>query len=201
MTQNKEGMQDTGDKKEKHARGKKPAKSGTQTGSAEKKQEELIEEPETWQEDEDPLQILAEKIREQDNKYLRLAAEYDNYRKRTLREKAELTKTAGAEIIAEMLPVVDDLDRAIEAMAGTGDADAIRKGVELIHGKFKDFLSRRGVKEIESMGAGFDTDYHEAVARIPAPDDKTKGKIVDVVKKGYMLNDKVIRYAKVVIGE
>jgi molecular chaperone GrpE len=145
--------------------------------------------------------ILIEKIREQEDRYLRLAAEFDNYRKRTLREKAELTKVAGAEIIAGMLPVIDDLDRAVEAMAGTSDLKAMKKGIELIHGKFRDFLSQKGVKEIRAIGSEFDTDYHEAVTKIPAPAKKDRGKIVDVIEKGYLMNDRVIRYAKVVVGE
>lgn len=153
------------------------------------------------QEEESPLLILEEKVREQENRYLRLAAEYDNYRKRTLREKADLTKMAGADIIAGLLPVVDDLDRAVDAMDNVTDIDAMKKGIELIHGKFKDFLSRKGVKEIKATGAEFDTDLHEAVTKIPAPTEKDKGKIVDVIEKGYLMNDTVIRYAKVVVGE
>lgn len=153
------------------------------------------------QEEESPLLILEEKVREQENRYLRLAAEYDNYRKRTLREKADLTKMAGADIIAGLLPVVDDLDRAVDAMDNVTDIDAMKKGIELIHGKFKDFLLRKGVKEIKATGAEFDTDLHEAVTKIPAPTEKDKGKIVDVIEKGYLMNDTVIRYAKVVVGE
>jgi molecular chaperone GrpE len=145
--------------------------------------------------------ILIEKVRDQEDRYLRLAAEFDNYRKRTLREKAELTKLAGAEIIAGMLPVIDDLDRAVEAMTGTSDLLAMKKGIELIHGKFRDFLSQKGVKEIQAIGSDFDTDYHEAVTRIPAPAKKDRGKIIDVIEKGYLMNDRVIRYAKVVVGE
>ena len=186
--------------REKHAKTKKTDNPEPEAGMTEERPEDTGE-TEAGQDAGDPVKILAEKIKEQENKYLRLAAEYDNYRKRTLREKADLTKMAGAEIISDLLPVVDDLDRAVEAMTNTDDIDAIKKGIELIHGKFRDFLSRKGVKEIEAIGTGFDTDVHEAVARIPAPDNKGKGKVVDVIKKGYMLNDRVIRYAKVVIGE
>lgn len=153
------------------------------------------------EEEENQLLILEEKVREQENRYLRLAAEYDNYRKRTLREKADLTKMAGADIITGLLPVVDDLDRAVDAMDNVTDIDAMKKGIELIYGKFKDFLSRKGVKEIKATGAEFDTDLHEAVTKIPAPAEKDKGKIVDVIEKGYLMNDTVIRYAKVVVGE
>ena len=171
-------------------------------------EDELVEAGENQEEDveieqdeENPLRIFEEKIREQENRYLRLAAEYDNYRKRTLREKADLTKMAGADIIAGLLPVVDDLDRAVDAMDNVSDIDAMKKGIELIHGKFKDFLSRKGVKEIEARGSELDTDLHEAVTKIPAPAKKDKGKIVDVIEKGYLMNDTVIRYAKVVVGE
>jgi molecular chaperone GrpE len=145
--------------------------------------------------------MLAEKLKEQEGKYLRLAAEFDNYRKRTLREKAEMTKNAGADIIYDLLPVIDDMDRAVEAMAGTEDIRAIRKGIELIYGKFRDFLAQKGVKEIKAAGTEFNTDLHEAVTKIPAHSNKDKGKVVDVIQKGYQIDGKVIRYAKVVIGE
>ena len=145
--------------------------------------------------------ILAQKLKEQEDRYLRLAAEFDNYRKRTLREKAEMTKTAGADIIYDLLPAIDDLDRAVEAMSATEDVRAIRKGIELIHGKFRDFLTQKGVKEIRATGTEFNTDLHEAVTKIPSPSKKDKGKVVDVIEKGYQMDGKVIRYAKVVIGE
>lgn len=164
-------------------------------------QENGVDQETGIEEEESPLLILEEKVREQENRYLRLAAEYDNYRKRTLREKADLTKMAGADIITGLLPVVDDLDRAVDAMDKVSDIDAMKKGIELIHGKFKDFLSRKGVKEIKATGEEFDTDLHEAVTKIPAPTKKDKGKIVDVIEKGYVLNDTVIRYAKVIVGE
>ncbi len=159
------------------------------------------EQKEQEERQESPEAALIEKIREQEDRYLRLAAEFDNYRKRTLREKADLTKHAGADLISDLLPVIDDLDRAVEAMEDTRDAAAIKKGIELIHGKFRDFLTSKGVKEIRAAGSEFDTDYHEAVTKIPAPAKKYKGKIVDVIEKGYLMNDRVIRYAKVVVGE
>jgi molecular chaperone GrpE len=165
--------------------------------------EESLQDEHREQEDrqESPEEVLVEKIREQEDKYLRLAAEFDNYRKRTLREKADLTKHAGADLISDLLPVIDDLDRAVEAMSNTSDAAAIKKGIELIHGKFRDFLASKGVREIRATGSEFDTDFHEAVTKIPAPAKKYKGKIVDVIEKGYLMNDRVIRYAKVVVGE
>jgi molecular chaperone GrpE len=153
------------------------------------------------QEKESLEMLLANKIKEQEDKYLRLAAEFDNYRKRTLREKADLTKYAGEEIFSDLLPVVDDLDRAVDAMNNTQDIVAIRKGIDLIYGKFRDFLGQKGIKEIMAKGTEFNTDLHEAVTKIPAPSKKDRGKIIDVIQKGYLMNDKVIRYAKVVVGE
>jgi molecular chaperone GrpE len=140
-------------------------------------------------------------LTDKDDKYLRLAAEFDNYRKRTLREKAELTRLAGEEILIGLLPVVDDFDRAIRSLENTGDVEAMKKGLDLIAVKLRDFLKQNGVKEIEAKGNEFDTDLHEAITKIPAASKKDKGKIVDVVEKGYLLHDKVIRYSKVVIGE
>ena len=141
------------------------------------------------------------KIKELQDKYLRLSAEFDNYRKRTLREKIELTTLANEDILIKLLPVMDDFDRAIQSMNETTDCIAMKEGIDLIYGKFKEFIQSNGVKEIDALHKSFDIDYHEAISKIPAPDKKLKGKIVDVVEKGYFLNDKVIRYSKVVIGE
>lgn len=141
------------------------------------------------------------KIKELQDKYLRLSAEFDNYRKRTLREKIELTKLANEEILIKLLPVMDDFDRAKQSMNETTDCIAMKEGIDLIYGKFKEFIQSNGVKEIDTLNKNFNIDYHEAISKIPAPEKKLKGKIVDVVEKGYFLNDKVIRYSKVVIGE
>ncbi len=145
--------------------------------------------------------ILEEIIREKEEKYLRLAAEFDNYRKRTLKEKFELTKLAGEEIINGLLPVIDDFDRALNSMSNSKDIDAMKKGIDLINVKLREFLKQKGVKEINALGTDFDTDLHEAVTKIPVTAKKDKGKIVDVIEKGYLLHDKVIRYSKVVVGE
>ncbi len=134
------------------------------------------------------------------DKYLRLSAEFDNYRKRTLREKMELIESGGEDVIKSMLAVVDDFDRAMAAMQTATDVASVREGVELIRMKMNDALKGRGVAEIEAVGLPLDTDLHEAVAKFPAGDDK-KGLIIDVVQKGYKLKEKVIRYAKVVVGE
>ena len=134
-------------------------------------------------------------------KYLRLSAEFDNYRKRTLKEKTDLTKSANAELLKDILSVVDDFERGIAHFDDVDDLKSMQEGVVLIYTKFVEFLKQNSVKEIEAKEKDFDIDYHEAMTKIPAPNDKLKGKVVDVLEKGYMLNDKVIRYAKVVIGE
>lgn len=135
------------------------------------------------------------------DKYIRLSAEFDNYRRRTLNEKIILTKTAGENIIVKLLPVVDDFERAMTSMKESKDCDSINSGVELIYGKFKEFLVQNGVKEINALHKEFDTNMHMALTKIPAPKKKLKDKVVDVIEKGYTLNDKVIRFSKVVIGE
>jgi molecular chaperone GrpE len=140
-------------------------------------------------------------LKEEKDKYLRLSADFDNYRKRTLKEKMDLAKLAGEEIFLKILPVLDDLDRALKSVQDASDLDAVKKGIQLIYSKFTDYLSQQGVKEIEALHQDFNTDLHEAVSQIPPPDKKLKGKVVDVVEKGYYLNDKVIRYSKVIIGE
>lgn len=134
------------------------------------------------------------------DKYLRLSAEFDNYRKRTLKEKLDLVATGGEDVIRALLPVIDDIDRALEAMHKTDDIESVRTGIELISTKLRDTLASRGLSEIEAMGNELDTDLHEAIAKIPA-DKKQRGKIVDVVQKGYKLKDKVVRHAKCVVGE
>ncbi len=144
---------------------------------------------------------LQKELSEIQDKYLRLAAEFDNYRKRTLREKTDLMQTAGESLLKDILPVVDDFERGLEVASNAEDMDAVRTGMELIYSKLKEFLTSHGVKEISAMNEPFDADWHDAVTNIPAPSDDMKGKIVDVIQKGYTLNDKVMRYPKVVVGE
>lgn len=141
------------------------------------------------------------KIAELQDKYLRQAAEFDNYRKRTIKEKAELIKSAAEKIMVAELPVVDDMDRALENMEKGMDADACIEGFKLIVHKFKNILTQNGLEKIETDGQDFDTDYHEAIALIPAPAEELKGKILDCVQPGYKLGDKVIRHAKVAVGQ
>jgi len=142
-----------------------------------------------------------EKLDELNDRYLRLAAEYDNYRKRTLKEKMELSKTAGADIMVNILPVMDDFERALGHLDQAKDMAAVKDGILLIYNKFAEFLKQRGIKEIEAKEKDFDTDLHEAITKIPAPNEELKGKVVDVVEKGYFMYDKVIRFSKVVVGE
>ena len=140
-------------------------------------------------------------IEEQKDKYLRLSAEFDNYRKRTMKEKAELILNGGEKSISSILPVIDDFERAIKTMETAKDVKAVKEGVELIYNKFRAVMAENGVKVIETKDQPLDTDYHEAIAVIPAPSEEQKGKILDCVQTGYTLNDKVIRHAKVVVGE
>ena len=148
-----------------------------------------------------PQEDLKQKFDELNDKYLRLMAEFDNYRKRTLKEKMDLTKYAEEDVLKGILKVVDDMERAINNLDTASDMNAVKEGVELIYKKFKSFLETRGLKEVEAMHQELDTDKHEAVAKFAAPSEDLKGKIIDVVEKGYYLHDKIIRYAKVVIGE
>jgi molecular chaperone GrpE len=144
---------------------------------------------------------LESKLHEQHDKYLRLSAEFDNYRKRAMKERIELTQYISAEIYVKMLPVIDDFERAYTSIKDTDAMDAVRQGIELIYNKFKEHLNQQGVKEIDAFHKEFDTDYHDAVSRFPVQDEELKGKVIDVIEKGYMLNDKVIRYCKVIVGE
>ena len=135
------------------------------------------------------------------DKYLRQAAEFDNYRKRVLKEKSELIQNGGESVISSLLPIIDDFERALQNMKKSDDTAALKEGVELIYQKFMKTLESNGLKTIETKEADFNTDFHEAVAMIPAPNDDSKGKVVDCVQKGYKLNDKVIRHAKVAVGQ
>lgn len=142
-----------------------------------------------------------EKIATLEDKYLRQVAEFDNYRKRTIKEKAELIKNGGERAIESILPVLDDFERALANMAKDENAAEIMTGVELIYNKFTGILKQNGLQKIETEGADFNTDFHEAIATIPAPNEALKGKVLDCVQAGYTLNDKVIRHAKVAVGE
>jgi molecular chaperone GrpE len=137
---------------------------------------------------------------EKDDKYLRLYAEFENYKRRTLAERIELFKTAGQEIMLAMIPVLDDFERALKAMENATDVASVKEGIDLVSHKFKNTLVAKGLKPMESIGQAFNADLHEAITNIPAPSEDMKDKIIDEVEKGYYLGDKVIRYAKVVVG-
>ena len=141
------------------------------------------------------------RIADLQDKYLRLSAEFDNYRKRTIKEKAEIIKTAAEKTITAILPVLDDMERALLNMQKSDDAQALREGMELINAKFLKILSQEGLNKIETEGADFNTDFHEAIAMVPAPSEDQKGKVLDCVQTGYKLNDKVIRHAKVAVAQ
>jgi len=145
--------------------------------------------------------LFEEKLAEMQDKYLRLSAEFDNYRKRTLKEKMEISKYAGEELLKNILPFMDDFERAVKHMETTPDSSAIKEGIDLIYNKLSDFLRQHGVKEIESLNCDFNVDLHDAVTKIPVDEEGKKGKIVEVISKGYFLKDKILRHAKVVIGE
>lgn len=171
-------------------------------------QEEMIQEAETPQteevestETEETTEDWQQKCQDLNDKNLRLMAEFDNYRKRTLKEKADLIKNAGERIFSDMLPLVDDFERALEAMDSAEDVAAVKEGVDLIYNKVISFLNSNGVKSIPTENEAFNVDMHEAVTTFPAPSEDMKGKIIDCTTKGYTLNDKVIRFAKVVVGE
>lgn len=155
----------------------------------------------TTAQDTDKGDDLQKKYDELNDRYLRLMAEFDNYRKRTLKEKMDLTKYAEEDVIKGILPVVDNMERAIKSLESAQDINAVKEGIDLIYKKFKEFLEKRGIKEIEALNKELDTDLHEAVTKFAAPSEDLKGKIIDVIEKGYYLHDKVIRYAKVVVGE
>jgi molecular chaperone GrpE len=143
---------------------------------------------------------IADELARTKDAYLRLMAEYDNYRKRTVKEKAELIKNGGEKMLGALLPVVDDFERAIQTVEKATDIEAIKEGLLLIFNKFQSYLGQNGAKKIETGEQAFDPDLHEAIAMVPAADESQKGKIIDTVQTGYMLNDKVLRHAKVVVA-
>ncbi len=160
-------------------------------------------EPETAETDtlSEEVASLKEKVEQLTKEKLLLMADFDNYRKRTIKEKADLIKSGGEECLKNLLPIIDDFERSLQALNTSTDVEALVEGVNLIYNKFKGYLAQNGVKEIETADAPFDTEYHEAVTTFPVEDPEKKGKVIDCVQKGYTLNDKVIRFSKVVVGE
>lgn len=165
----------------------------TDSGDAPDKNPEIAD-------NQDEMAVVRQELEEWKDKYIRLASEFDNYRKRTQKEKGELIRYANEELIKAVLPVLDDFDRSLVVFEKSDNLSAIQEGVRLIHHKFKNILSAKGLKPMESLNTPFDSDRHEAITSIPAPDESAKGKIVDEVEKGYFLDDKVIRFAKVIVG-
>ena len=152
-------------------------------------------------EEKDPLVEAQEQLAALNDKYLRLAAEFDNFRKRTIKEKADLILTGGEKVLSALLPVLDDLERARDNMQKATDVESLREGVEMIIGKLDKTLAAQGLKRMEPIGTLFDTDFHEAIAMVPVPEDEQKGHVIDCVQTGYLLGEKVVRHAKVVVGQ
>lgn len=152
-------------------------------------------------EEKDPLAEAQEQLAALNDKYLRLAAEFDNFRKRTIKEKADLILTGGEKVLSALLPVLDDLERARDNMQKSTDVESLREGVEMIIGKLDKTLAAQGLKRMEPIGTLFDTDFHEAIAMVPVPEDEQKGHVIDCVQTGYLLGEKVVRHAKVVVGQ
>ena len=172
-----------------------------ETEEATKNQEAAADEAAKEEEEVDPLTKAQQEIEELKTQLLYKAAEFENYRKRTLKERAELILNGGEKVISAILPVLDDMERAIANGAKTDDPQVLREGVELIYNKFVKTLEGQGVSKIETKDADFDTDLHEAVAMVPGMGDDKKGKVIDCLQEGYKLNDKVIRHAKVAVGQ
>lgn len=150
---------------------------------------------------EQQIAILTEALEKEKKEYLFLMAEFDNFRKRTIKEKSEIIKNAKGQVLEEILPIVDDFERGLKAASETENAQAVKEGMDLIYNKFLSYLEKNGIKAIESDGVEFNEDFHEAITTIPAPNESMKKKVIDTIQKGYMINDKVLRYAKVVVGQ
>lgn len=150
---------------------------------------------------EEQLAVAKEQIEQEKKEYMFLLAEFDNFRKRTIKEKADIIKNASEKAMTDLLPVIDDMERAMQAIEASDNIDSAKEGINLIYNKFIKYLEQNGVKAIDSTNADFNTEYHEAVTIFPAPDEDKKGKVIDTVQKGYTMNDKVIRHSKVVVGQ
>jgi len=184
-----ENQSETKDKKEK--KGEEKTKSST------KKTTKKTKKPSSQKK----AEALQNQLDELNDKYLRLYSEFDNYRKRNAKERIELLKSASQEVILDVLPVIDDLERAIESFEQHNLSKEAKKGVELIYNKLMNIMKQKGLEAIDAKGKDFDTDFHEAITNVPAPTEDLKGKVVDVIQNGYLLNGKIIRFAKVVVGQ
>lgn len=193
-----EGM--TAEQTDKKAEDSNSAEEETTVENADSETTEEAEQPKAEKE-QDPLDVALDQIAELKDKYLRQVAEFDNYRKRTLKERAELILNGGEKVITSLLPVLDDMERALINGEKTDDPAVLREGMQLIYHKLVKVLEGHGVSKIDTDGADFDTDVHEAVAMVPGMGDDKKGKVIDCLSTGYKLNDKVIRHAKVAVGQ
>jgi len=162
--------------------------------------QDVIPETEIVEKAPSPAELFKEELSTANDKYLRLYAEFDNFRRRTIKEREEARKMEGKDVIVSLLPVLDDFERALKAMETATDVGPVKEGVSLVQNKLKNILAQKGLKEMESIGAAFDPDFQEAITNIPAPSEEMKGKVIDEMEKGYLLNDKVIRFAKVIVG-
>jgi len=189
------------EQKKKQAADSKQEQVENQDKDSSIKSEETAENEVSEEACEDDKDLLKNEIADLKDKHLRLFSEFDNFRKRNAKERIELFKTANADLMLDLLPVLDDFDRAIKSFEETEDVAAVKEGINHIQSKFKSTLERKGLKCMEAQGKDFDTDFHEAITEIPAPTKELKSKVVDVAEKGYLLNEKVIRYAKVIVGK
>lgn len=183
--------------KHKHSEEELPVQETQEVNEESASVEEQTQEQSSENQEDD----LVKKYETLNDSHLRLMAEFDNYRKRTMREKADLLKSAGEGVLKNVLPLVDDFERGLKVTENATDVSSVREGMQLIYDKFLSFLAQNGVKEIEAHEKPFDTEFHEAITTIPAPTEELKGKVIDCVQKGYTLNEKVIRFSKVVVGE
>lgn len=190
-------------KKEKHTEETPEVNEVFETNSAQEMSAEAVEgaSEEAVEQMVDEMGAMMQRCAELNDKNLRLMAEFDNYRKRTMKERMDLLKTAAESVLVDMLPLVDDFERGLKAMETSEDVQAVKDGVDLIYNKFIAFLLQKGVKAIPTENEVFNTEFHEAITTFPAPSEDLKGKIIDCTSKGYTLNDKVIRFSKVVVGE
>lgn len=190
--------------KKKHTEHKVEEQQAAAAAEAPQEEVEEVQQEAAAQAEEQPAEApvddLQDKLAEANDRYLRLAAEFDNYRRRSAKERMDLISLANENLVKDMLPIIDDFERALAAIKDSDDTDSAKEGVELIYNKLVAFLKKNGVKEIEAVGKDFDTDFHEAVAQFPVEDKDKKNKVIDVTQKGYTMGEKVIRYAKVVIG-
>ena len=190
--------------KKKHTEHKVEEQQAAAAAEAPQEEVEEVQQEAAAQAEEQPAEApvddLQDKLAEANDRYLRLAAEFDNYRRRSAKERMDLISLANENLVKDMLPIIDDFERALAAIKDSDDTDSAKEGVELIYNKLVAFLKKNGVKEIEAVGKDFDTDFHEAVAQFPVEDKDKKNKVIDVTQKGYTMGEKGIRYAKVVIG-